>query len=130
MAEFSLFVTRMGEAKLATGATGEAQDFATRALDAARKYKERGSEAWALYLLGEVCVHRPSPDLSVTAQRYGAALTAADALGMRPLVARCHERLGELYLGGGDRARASDHSTAAATMFREMGIVPAPQRRI
>ena len=39
---------------------------------------------------------------------------------MRPLLAHCHIGLGKLYGRTGDRARAQEHLTTAATMYREM----------
>ena len=41
---------------------------------------------------------------------------------MRPLVAHCHLGLGKLYRRTGDRAKAQEHLTTAATMYREMGM--------
>ena len=50
------------------------------------------------------------------------ALTRASDLGMRPLVAHCHLGLGKLYRRTGDRAKAEEHLTTAATMYREMDM--------
>jgi hypothetical protein len=41
---------------------------------------------------------------------------------MRPLVAHCHLGLGTLYQRTGDQAKAREHLTTAATMYREMGM--------
>ena len=41
---------------------------------------------------------------------------------MRPLVAHCHLGLGKLYRRTGDRAKAKEHLTTAATMYREMDM--------
>ena len=41
---------------------------------------------------------------------------------MRPLVAHCHLGLGKLYRRTGDAAKAEEHLTTAATMYREMGM--------
>ena len=41
---------------------------------------------------------------------------------MRPLVAHCHLGLGTLYQRIGDRPKAEEHLTIAATMYREMGM--------
>jgi hypothetical protein len=41
---------------------------------------------------------------------------------LRPLVAHCHLGLGKLYGRTGDRARAEEHISTAATMYREMGM--------
>jgi len=58
-----------------------------------------------------------------TAEAYDrAAMTLASELGMRPLVAHCHLGLGTLYQRTGDQAKAQQHLTTAATMYREMGM--------
>ncbi len=41
---------------------------------------------------------------------------------MRPLLAHCHLGLGKLYHRTGDRPKAQDHLTTAATMYREMDM--------
>ena len=41
---------------------------------------------------------------------------------MRPLVAHCHLGLGKLYRCTGDRSKAEEHLTTAATMYREMDM--------
>ncbi|OGK90257.1 MAG: hypothetical protein A2X50_14525 [Candidatus Rokubacteria bacterium GWF2_70_14] len=49
-------------------------------------------------------------------------MALAGALGMRPLVARCHLGLGTLCLRTGERQAAREHLTTAATGFREMAM--------
>jgi hypothetical protein len=41
---------------------------------------------------------------------------------MCPLVAHCHLGLGKLYRCAGDAAKAQEHLTTAAAMYREMGM--------
>jgi Tetratricopeptide repeat len=60
--------------------------------------------------------YRPS------AAHYGAALTLASELGMRPLVAHCHLGLGKLYRRIGNREPAREHLQTATTMYREMDV--------
>ncbi len=48
---------------------------------------ERGNEAWALRLLGDIASHHDRPDVTTAAAHYGAAMTLASELDMRPLVA-------------------------------------------
>ena len=50
------------------------------------------------------------------------ALALSGQLGMRPLFAHCHLGLGKLCRRTGDGARAREHLTTAATMYREMGM--------
>jgi hypothetical protein len=92
---------------------------ADRGLKLIRERGERGYEAWALRLLGEVASHPDRPDVAAAGAHYGAALSLASELGMRPLVAHCHLGLGRLY-GRNDAPKAAEHLTTAATMYREM----------
>lgn len=49
-------------------------------------------------------------------------MARAEELGMRPLVAHCQLGLGNLYSRTGARAKARQHLTTAATMYREMDM--------
>ncbi len=53
---------------------------------------------------------------------YREALTLAQDLGMRPLVAHCHLGLGKLCARTGKREHAQEHFTIATTMYRGMGM--------
>ena len=112
----------MSEAYLLAGRMQEAVQLAGRALGLARTYKERGHEAWALRLLGEIAAHQAPPETEPAAHHYRQALALAEELGMRPLVAHCHLGLGKLYRRTGKREQAQEHLTTATTMYREMGM--------
>jgi hypothetical protein len=43
-------------------------------------------------------------------------------MGLRPLVARCHLSLAELYRRSGEHQRAQEHLAVATAMFREMSM--------
>jgi tetratricopeptide repeat protein len=70
----------------------------------------------------------PSPirgdplDAESAEDHYRQALALATALGMRPLAAHCHLGLGKLCRRTGDGAKAEEHLTTAATMYRERGM--------
>ncbi len=89
----SLYVVRLGHARLHARQIKEASELAHRALDGARRYKERSYEAMALHLLGEIAARGEAPDLAVARGHYAQALTLARALGMQPLAARCQHSL-------------------------------------
>jgi tetratricopeptide (TPR) repeat protein len=112
----------VSEAYLLTGAVGEASQFARRALDHAREHDERGHQAWALWLLGEIAAHRTPPEVEPAEAVYYQALALADALGMRPLMAHCHRGLGTLYAATGQREQASATLSAAIAMYRTMDM--------
>jgi hypothetical protein len=86
----------------------------------ARGRGERGNEAWALRLLGEIVSHHARPDAATATAHYGAAMTLASELDMRPLVAHCHVGLGTLHRRTGDPARAQQHLSTARAMYGEM----------
>jgi class 3 adenylate cyclase/tetratricopeptide (TPR) repeat protein len=95
---------------------------ARQALEVARTRKERGYEAWALRLLGEIASHHNHPDVATAEAHYRAAITLALELGMRPLVAHSHLGPGGLYRRTGDLTKAHEHLATAAAMYREMGM--------
>jgi hypothetical protein len=83
---------------------------------------ERGNEAWALRLLGEIASYHARPDVAAAAAHYGAAMTLASEFDMRPLVAHCHFGLGRLYRRTSKRDQAQEHLTTATAMYGEMGM--------
>jgi tetratricopeptide (TPR) repeat protein len=117
-----LMLVQLGEAYLLADQVEDARVCADRALTPAREHGERGNEAWALCLLGEVASHHKHPDVATAKTHYGAATALASELGMRPLVARCHLDLGKLYQLTGERERAHEHLIAATTMYRDMSM--------
>jgi tetratricopeptide (TPR) repeat protein len=84
--------------------------------------QERGNEAYALHLLGEIAAHRDPPDVDAAATHYRQALTLAEAFGMHPLQAHCHLGLGTLYAMVGQRAKARTALTMAIEMYRAMDM--------
>jgi uncharacterized protein HemY len=75
-------------------------------------------QAWARHLLGAVAVSVGPEVFDRSERELGAALAAADSLGMRPLAARCHLTLGELYLRMGGRQQAASGFSAAVEICR------------
>jgi hypothetical protein len=63
-----------------------------------------------------------TPDVEKARSVYAEARAIADTLGMRPLVAHCHLGLGKLCRRTGDGAKAAEHLTMAARMYREMDM--------
>jgi tetratricopeptide (TPR) repeat protein len=110
----------LGEAHLLTSRAGEAHNLASQALDCARRQRERGNEARALRLLGEVAAHSDPPKVDQAENFYQQALALADELGMRPLVAHCHLGLGTLYRKIGRHEQGEDELATAAEMYHAM----------
>jgi tetratricopeptide (TPR) repeat protein len=116
----SLSVEQLGEAYLLADQVENARACADRAVMLARRRGERGYEAWALRLLGEIASHHARPDVATAAAHYGAAMTLASELEMRPLVAHCHCGLGTLYATTGQREQARTELSTAMEMYTSM----------
>jgi class 3 adenylate cyclase/tetratricopeptide (TPR) repeat protein len=111
-----------GEVYLRAGRLQEAQAAAEEGLAGFRHRGEQGLESWILHQLGEVTAASDLPDVTQADGYYRQALTLAEELSMRPLVAHCHLGLGKLHRRTGDHAKAQEHLTTAITMYREMGM--------
>jgi class 3 adenylate cyclase/tetratricopeptide (TPR) repeat protein len=118
----SLSLTQLGEAYLLADQVENARSCADRALMLARGRGERVYETWVLRLLGDIASHHARPDVATAAAHYGAAMTLASELEMRPLVAHCHFGLGRLYRRTGESEQAQEHLNTARAMFSEMGM--------
>jgi class 3 adenylate cyclase/tetratricopeptide (TPR) repeat protein len=110
----------LGEAHLLAGYLEEAQVLTERALAHARAHQERGNEAYALHLLGDIAAHRDPPESEQAEAHYREALALAEELGMRPLVAHCHRGLGMLYLKLGGGAQSRPELSTAIALYRTM----------
>jgi tetratricopeptide (TPR) repeat protein len=118
----SLWLIHLSEGHRLAGRLDEAAHSAVRALELARAHQERGHQAYALRLLGEVAAHREPPDIEPAETHYRQAMALAEELGMRPLVAHCHLGLGKLSRRTGHRDQSREHLATATTMYREMGM--------
>jgi len=98
----------------------EAQRVANRGVDLARATGEQGNEAWVLRFLGDIAMHRDSPDVNQAETYYQQALTLANELGMRPLQAHCHRGLGTLYRQTRQLEQARTELSTAIEMYRDM----------
>jgi tetratricopeptide (TPR) repeat protein len=115
-------IGQLGEAHLLAGQPEEALALAGRALALAREHGQRGQEAWALRLLGEIACGREAPDAESAEGRYREAMALADELGMRPLLAHCQLGLGRLYRRAASPDAARDHFALAMTLFRDLDM--------
>ena len=124
-AYLALWTANLGEGLLVAGQVERARTVAQRALDLAVAHKERGHQAWALRLLGDIAA-RGVPGEAGAADKaaayYAQSLALAEELGMRPLVARNHLGLGRLYRQAGDRERAEKHLATSSTMLSQLDM--------
>jgi class 3 adenylate cyclase/tetratricopeptide (TPR) repeat protein len=112
----------LGEAHLLTGRLEEAHAITERTLALVRAHQERGHEAYALRLLGEIAARCEPPERTLAEVHYQQALALAETLGMRPLVAHCHHDLGTLYAATGQREQARAELSTAIALYRAMDM--------
>ena len=112
----------LGETQVLAGHLEEAQALVERALALACEHQERGHEAYALRLLGEIAARRDPPEHEPAATHYRQTLALAEELGMRPLQAHCHRSLGTLYTATGQREQARTALSAAIALYRDMDM--------
>jgi tetratricopeptide (TPR) repeat protein len=110
----------LGEAHLLASRLEEAHTLAEGALALAREHQERGNQAYALRLLGDIAAYRETPEAAQAATHYRQALALADELGMRPLLAHCHCGLGILYNRIGHPEQACAELSATIELYRAM----------
>ena len=122
MGGYALYVARVSEAYVLAGRLEDTIAFARRALELARNHKERGNEAYALRLLGDIAARREPPEVELAEDHYRQALALADELGMRPLLAHCHLGLGTLYAKIGRREQARAELSAAMALYHAMDM--------
>ena len=110
----------LGEAQVLAGRMEEAHILTGRTLALARERQERGHEAYALRLLGDIVARREPPESAQAETHYQQALTLAEELGMRPLQAHCHRGLGTLYGQTGQSEQARAELSTAIDIYRDM----------
>jgi class 3 adenylate cyclase/tetratricopeptide (TPR) repeat protein len=110
----------LGEAHMLAGCLEEAHVLAERTLVLAREHQERGHQAYALCLLGDIAARRDPPHVEEAETHYREALALANEFGMRPLQANCHLGLGKLYVQTGLAEQARAELSAAIKLYRAM----------
>ncbi|PWU17830.1 MAG: hypothetical protein C5B48_15485 [Candidatus Rokuibacteriota bacterium] len=116
--------------RLREGHVNEAHAYAEQALTLARAQRQRAGEAWALHLLAETLANLDGGEGISRSRAIAACLDAlarAEALGMRPLVAQCHETLAVLWERSGEADRARAARAVATEMSSAVGFAPLPR---
>jgi tetratricopeptide (TPR) repeat protein len=112
----------LGEALALVGRLEEAQAIAERALALTRQHQQRGHQAYALRLLGELAARFEPPECDQAGDYYRQALALAEELGMRPLQAHCHRGLGTLYAKTGQTEQARAALSTAIALYSAMDM--------
>jgi tetratricopeptide (TPR) repeat protein len=121
IARHSLRIAYLGEGYLLAGRVDDAATAGAQALALARQHRERGHEAYALRLLGEVMIKRG--DAAQAEAQYRAAIRIGSDLGMRPFVAHCHWGFAKLSAVIHDGEAQGHHAAAARVQFEALGMV-------
>jgi tetratricopeptide (TPR) repeat protein len=109
----------LGEAYLLADRIDDALAVAGRALDLSREHRERGWEAYARRLLGEIAVQHEPVEMAKAEDYFHDALALAKELGMHPLQAHCQHSLGRLSLKFG-RWEGRSALCTAIELYRAM----------
>ncbi len=115
-------IAALGEACLLSGRRAQAVAHADRALRLARDRKERGYEAWALRLVGEIAAAGGDAETGAAVTAFNEAIAIAEALGMRPLRAHCGLGLGRVLRRAGPLEAARPHLEMALGLYRDMDM--------
>ncbi len=127
-AYLALWTVHLGEGLLLAGFVDRARAAGEAGLELAIAHRERGHQAWALRLLGEVAERQEATDLPRAETYYVQALEIARDLGMRPLMALCHLALGLFHRRLRNRPRAEENLARATELFGEMGSCHWPRQ--
>jgi tetratricopeptide (TPR) repeat protein len=122
LASYAQWLIYLAEGYLLAGKTTKARRTARQALQYARAHLERGHEAQALRLLADVSLRHDPTEEGTALALYRQAISTAEALGMRPLVARCHFELGLAHYAIGAGITGTVHLRVAVDLFREMRL--------
>jgi len=122
LSHLSFWTVQLGAGYLLAGRLEDALLLAQRALARTRTHGERGYQAHALRLLGDIYAQRQPPDVVSAETHYRDALALAENLGMRPLQAHCHHGLGTLYAEIGQPEPARAALSAAIELYRAMDM--------
>jgi len=118
----ALLLARLGEAYLLDGRIGDAQTIGCQALQLARETGQRGHEAYALCLMGDIGSRELLVDIGAAEASYCQAFALVEELSMRPLLAHCHAGLGRLYGRTAKRQEAQQHLITAMAIYRELDM--------
>ena len=120
-AAWALRLTWLGQVSLLGRQIGKALEQAQRAVALASDAGERGYEAWARKLLGDV-IQEESSQPSEALTHYAASMAIATELAMRPLQAHIHLSLGRLHRREKQIEQARTELSLALTSYSGMDM--------
>lgn len=117
----ALRLTWLGHARLLGEQFAAAKEAGERALALARETAERGNEARACGLLGDI-IQEQSSDPCDALPYYSLCMDLAIELAMCPLQAHVHRALGRLHRRENRIAQAMAELSVALSSYRSMGM--------
>jgi tetratricopeptide (TPR) repeat protein len=121
LAWYVLLLSELSEACLLAGDGLSAREWATEAAGLADARAERAFEGWALRALAAA-----TSDGDRSLETFERALAIAREHGMRPLQARCHLGISEVYTAVGERDRARQERGKALEIAAATGMTLRP----
>jgi tetratricopeptide (TPR) repeat protein len=118
MVDQAMRLVHLGEAYLHINQVEQATSVVHLALQNSRDYHQRGADAWAEWLLGEI--NTREENVGVAEGHYWKAMALASELGMAPLVAHCHFGLGKGHGRASNSDQHREHLLAAASVYRTL----------
>ena len=119
---YSQVLLLLAEVYLLADRVAEGAEVAARALAHFRQQRERGHVAHALWVLGDIAARQGPADTVRAEASYEEASGLADALGMRPLLARCTLSQARLLRRTDRLGRAGPAFQLACARFRDLGM--------
>jgi class 3 adenylate cyclase/tetratricopeptide (TPR) repeat protein len=126
----TFIVLTVVQAYIAMGRVDEAKRLTDASIERARKLGERIWEAEALALAGDLAALNATVPLSEAVAHYGYALTLAEALGMRPLAARCRLGIASCLAGCIGATQTLEKLSIAVTEFAALDLPAWKQRAL
>ena len=121
-ASYAAALFLQGEVSLLAGRLDAASEAAARALDLFRGRRERGYEARALALLGNIAARQSPADWAGAEAHLRSACALAEQLGMRPLVARCRLALARVLRQTARPGPSAEEYRLACASFGAMAM--------
>ena len=116
----SLISVQHAHALKLAGRNSDAAAMARQAYELACRRQERGHQAHALHMLGEIALADANDSSEIAAGHLREALEITQALQMRPLQAHCHRSLAAVAMQMNDVQASQHHEREAITAYRAL----------
>jgi tetratricopeptide (TPR) repeat protein len=115
-------ISVLAEAYRLTGQIKKAVKTAEEALRVFRQTEEICFGAWAIYVMAKIQSETGSEQIGQATHTYRRAISLAEELKMRPLLAHCHLDLGKFYNGRGEIKKARSELMKAIDLYRSLDM--------